>query len=177
MGQKTLGTIMKVMAEKAGLTDKKISNHSVRRTMCTTLLQEGVAPNIIAQLSGHKNIASLQHYSVASTSQQKDMSNLLQHIKTPTPTPSCTITKPKSPPHDTTTPTTPTSDTITCTPHTIQNTSPITPQTPTFTYTTPQTPTFTYTTPQPTPFPQFLEQSNLTGASVKLNVYYGKDKK
>ena len=108
MGPKTLGSVMKVLAENAGLTDKKISNHSVRHTMCTTLLQEGVAPNIIAQLSGHKNIGSLQHYSIASTSQQKDMSNILQGIKKPKQTPSCTISRPIPPSDQPSTPATPT---------------------------------------------------------------------
>ena len=80
MGHKVLGGVMKSMALKAGISGKKLSNHSLRRTMCTTLLQERVPPNLIAQLSGHKNVASLQHYSVASFSQQREMSHILQGV-------------------------------------------------------------------------------------------------
>lgn len=80
VGHKILASMLKVMANKAGLTHKKLSNHSLRRTMCTTLLQQRVPPNLIAQLSGHKNIASLQNYSVASFSQQKEMSHILQGV-------------------------------------------------------------------------------------------------
>ena len=65
------------MAERAGLVGK-YTNHSVRRTMCTQPYQKGVNPILIAQLSGHKNINSLSHYTTASMKQQREMSELLQ---------------------------------------------------------------------------------------------------
>ena len=46
--------------------------------MCTQLIQAGVEPVLIAQLSGHKNIASLSTYVTASLEQQEGMSNILQ---------------------------------------------------------------------------------------------------
>ena len=65
------------MATKAGLTGR-FTNHSVRRTMCTQLLRAGVAPTLIAQLSGQKNISSLSHYTSASVAQQEGMARVLQ---------------------------------------------------------------------------------------------------
>ena len=55
----------------------KISNHSVRKTAITTLLENNVDPLHVSQLSGHKNIESLNSYYVASKDQQKNMSNII----------------------------------------------------------------------------------------------------
>ena len=38
---------------------KKVSNHSVRKTSVGRLLEADVQPNFVAQLSGHKNLKSL----------------------------------------------------------------------------------------------------------------------
>ena len=98
MGQKLLSGVMKTMAHKAGLGDKRVSNHSVRKTMCTTLLQKNVPPTIIAQLSGHKNVASLSNYAVASGDQQKAMCAILQGRGTRSrPTSSAVSTAPPLP--------------------------------------------------------------------------------
>lgn len=65
-------------AKRAGLDgSKKITNHSARRTACSQLYQANVPPVMIAQILGHKNINSLQHYTEASEEQQLHMSNLL----------------------------------------------------------------------------------------------------
>ncbi len=77
MGPTRIGEIMSKIAERAGLVGK-YTNHSVRRTMCTQLYQKGVNPILIAQLSGHKNINSLSHYTTASMKQQHEMSAILQ---------------------------------------------------------------------------------------------------
>ena len=77
MGENTLGTMMSKMAKKAGLVGK-ITNHSLRRTSLTTLMQAGVPPTIVAQLSGHKNVGSLSRYTTASLQQQRMMSEILQ---------------------------------------------------------------------------------------------------
>ena len=65
------------MAKESGLTGK-ITYHSLRKTMCTTLLHKAVAPTMIMQLSGHKNMASVNNYAVASHQQQKYMCGLLK---------------------------------------------------------------------------------------------------
>ena len=77
MGHDKLGSIMKCMAQKAGLSNGKYTNHSVRKTMINQLLHAGVNPNIVIQLSGHKSLQSLQNYNVASLNQQKSMANIL----------------------------------------------------------------------------------------------------
>ncbi len=45
------------------------------------LLDAGVPHNTTAQLSGHKNIASLNRYSIASEDQQRQMSNILTGVQ------------------------------------------------------------------------------------------------
>ena len=77
MGHDRIGSIMARMAAKAGLQGR-FTNHSVRRTMCTQLMRAGVPPILVAQLTGHKNIASLSRYTTASLEQQQQMSSILQ---------------------------------------------------------------------------------------------------
>lgn len=80
LGPKLLGRKMKDMAERAGIQGRKLVNHSVRKTMCSNLLQKNVPPTLIAQLSGHKNIQSLSNYAVASLDQQREMCQILQNV-------------------------------------------------------------------------------------------------
>jgi hypothetical protein len=69
---------MSRMAKRAFLKGH-LTNHSVRHTMVTDLLHAGVAPSTICQLSGHKNVNSINNYAVASVAQQQDMCAILQH--------------------------------------------------------------------------------------------------
>jgi integrase len=78
MGVERLQKSMSRMAEAAGL-DGHYTNHSVRKTMCTQLLHAGIAPTNIIQLTGHKNVQSLNNYAVASRQQQKEMHDILLH--------------------------------------------------------------------------------------------------
>jgi hypothetical protein len=78
MGKNHLGKIMKEICAAAGLKGKK-TNHSIRKTMCTNLLHAGVPPTLIQQLSGHKNVQSLNNYATASENQQRDMCKILQN--------------------------------------------------------------------------------------------------
>ena len=64
-----LASLMKTMANQADLKER-FTYHSVRKTMCSNLLHSGVHPNDIAQLSGHKNAASLNSYATASKQKQ-----------------------------------------------------------------------------------------------------------
>ena len=59
MGANTLGSLMKRAATTSGLTNKRLTNHSVRKTCVTTLSKAGVAPNKIIQVTGHKSLASI----------------------------------------------------------------------------------------------------------------------
>ena len=76
MGKNSLGTMMKVTAEKAGIKGK-FTNHSTRRTSISQLMAHEVPPVVVAQLSGHKNIQSIMRYSTASRAQQEGMFKVL----------------------------------------------------------------------------------------------------
>ena len=66
------------MAEKAGLDAKNLTSHSGRKRMIQKLNDEGVPPTHIMQISGHKNVQSLNNYSTLSEWQEKkNMSNIL----------------------------------------------------------------------------------------------------
>ena len=85
MGVDRIGQIMSRMAKKAGLSGK-FSNHSVRRTMCNQLIRAGVHPNLVSQLTGHRNVSSLARYATASIDQQKKMCTILQSNSRPSTT-------------------------------------------------------------------------------------------
>ena len=63
------------MARNAGIKDK-LTNHSLRRMTCQNLLSSGISPTVVIQLTGHKNVNSLQNYVVADDKQQQNMSNI-----------------------------------------------------------------------------------------------------
>ena len=73
MGVNKLGSLMKSIATSAALDGKK-TNHSARKTMITRSIENNVPPLMVAQLSGHKNLKSLDSYAHASFNQQKAMS-------------------------------------------------------------------------------------------------------
>jgi len=76
LGIHSITNILSKMKKNANLSGK-LTNHSVRRTMCTDLVNAGVAPTVIAQLSGHKNVASISNYSTADTNMQKKLCKIL----------------------------------------------------------------------------------------------------
>ena len=69
------------MAEKAGLATK-FPNHSGRKTMMQTLVNQNFPPADIIQLSGHKNQQSVTQYSTVNESQQMEMSRTLSSVAT-----------------------------------------------------------------------------------------------
>ena len=73
VGVNKLNTLMKTMAQKAGLGP----NHSGRKTMIQTLVNNDVPPTDIMQLSGHKKVQSITSYSTVSQKQQLNMSHTL----------------------------------------------------------------------------------------------------
>ena len=73
LGKDSLGSFLKSMSDAARLTGRH-TNHSIRRTMISTLRKENVEPINIIGLAGQRNINSLDCYSSTSTEQQKDMS-------------------------------------------------------------------------------------------------------
>ena len=78
MGVNKLGnSLMKTMAEKSGLDNSLLTNHSSRKRMIQTLNDKNIPPSHIMQLSGHKNAQSINNYSHISQEQQKSMSRIL----------------------------------------------------------------------------------------------------
>ena len=63
MGSNKLNSLMKTMAEKAGLNAENLTNHSARKRMIQKLNDHEVPPTHIMQISGHKNVRSLNNYS------------------------------------------------------------------------------------------------------------------
>ena len=68
---------MKTMAERAGLDNSHLMNHSARKRIIQTLNDKDIPPGHIMQLSGHKNVQSINNYSHVSQEQQKSMSRIL----------------------------------------------------------------------------------------------------
>ena len=73
-------------------TNKKVSNHSVRKTSVGRLLEADVQPNFVAQLSGHKNLKSLDSYHSASLKRQREMSAIPNREPCTPPSPKSTST-------------------------------------------------------------------------------------
>ena len=84
MGKNTLGDLAKKMSEKAGLSGR-FTNHSGRKTAVTKLVNENVPVNQIMQLTGHRNVKSINDYSTASLKKQQEMSTILSKITKPQP--------------------------------------------------------------------------------------------
>ena len=76
LDENNLRAIMKNMAKQADLPGRK-TNHSARKSTCTKLLHAGLHPTTIQQLTGHRNVQSINNYAVASNEMQKKMSNIL----------------------------------------------------------------------------------------------------
>ena len=60
LGKNQIGIFLPEGAQKA--SEKKIANHSVRKTSISRLLDGGTPENSIAQLSGHKNAFYFGHF-------------------------------------------------------------------------------------------------------------------
>ncbi|CAC5359258.1 unnamed protein product [Mytilus coruscus] len=80
LSKNTLGDLAKKMFIKGGLTGRKV-NHSVRKTAVSSLLHSNVEATTVMQLTGHKNVASVNEYSSASLQQQQNISNILSDIR------------------------------------------------------------------------------------------------
>ena len=81
MGKNKLGKIVTTMATKAGLKGKLV-NHSIRKKTVQDLHNAGIAPSMICQVTGHKNVNSINNYAVADRNAQKRMSNILMDDET-----------------------------------------------------------------------------------------------
>ncbi|CAH3114587.1 unnamed protein product [Porites lobata] len=85
MGVNKLNSLMKTMADKAGFDEKRrLTNHSARKTMIQKLNDNNIPPTHIMQLSGHRNVQSVNNSSTVSNEQQKNMSLILSGNTTST---------------------------------------------------------------------------------------------
>ena len=82
MGQNKLNIVMKTMAEKRGLSSKRLTNYSARKRMIQNLNDSEMPPSRIMQLSGHRNFQSINNYNHISQQQQKNMSKILSATAT-----------------------------------------------------------------------------------------------
>jgi len=79
LGKNSLGNIASNMAAEAGFSGVKKTNHSARKTAIQTLLHQEVPPTSVMQLTGHKNVQSLNSYNSLSMDQQRNMSLTLSN--------------------------------------------------------------------------------------------------
>ena len=79
LGKNSIGKFLSKAAQRAGLPtqNKKVANHSVRKTGIGRLLNAGTQENFVCQLTGHKSLQSLTSYKSASLHHQRSMSNIL----------------------------------------------------------------------------------------------------
>ena len=76
LGKNLIGKFLVKAAKAAGFPGN-ISNHSVRKTCISRLMDAKFPENYVAQLSGHKNLKSLDAYKSASNTHQREMSMAL----------------------------------------------------------------------------------------------------
>ncbi|MES9905045.1 MAG: DUF3504 domain-containing protein, partial [Sedimenticola sp.] len=78
VGINKLGSMMKRMVAHAGLNaNKRLSNHSARKYLVQKLNDNNVPANQIMQITGHRNIGSINNYSHINHTQHKQISNIL----------------------------------------------------------------------------------------------------
>jgi len=81
IGVNKLSSLMKTMSANAGV--KGLTNHSARKHLIQKLTSAGIPPTHIMQISGHRNVASLNNYSRLSMEQKRDISNILAEDDAP----------------------------------------------------------------------------------------------
>ena len=76
LGKNEIGKLLKTAAQSAGLQGN-FTNHSVRKTCISRLMDAEVPINYVAQLSGHRNLKSLDSYKATYANYQRKMSLIL----------------------------------------------------------------------------------------------------
>ena len=80
MGQNTIGNIMKSMASCLK-TNKKLTNHSMRKTLVSKLKKSGQPRNVICEIIGHARESSLDDYDEINENQRKELSHIISGYK------------------------------------------------------------------------------------------------
>jgi type V secretory pathway adhesin AidA len=74
---------MKKMKECGKLDiNKQLTNHSARQYLLQKLRENNVEGTDTMQISGHKNVASINNYSTLSEERHKKISNILSNTET-----------------------------------------------------------------------------------------------
>ena len=76
LGKNEIGKLLTKAAQNAGLPGR-VTNHSVRKTCISRLLDSDVPEIYVTQLSRHRNLKSLDSYKSASIQHQRRMSSAL----------------------------------------------------------------------------------------------------
>ena len=61
MGVNKLNSLMKTMTDRAGVDNSHLTNHSARKRMTQTLNDKDIPPSHIMQLSGYRNVQSINN--------------------------------------------------------------------------------------------------------------------
>ena len=80
MGVNKLNSVMRDMTKAANIPTK--TNHSGRKTMIQKLQNSDIPPNQIIQISGHKNLQSVNNYSSLNGRQMENISQILSNPAT-----------------------------------------------------------------------------------------------
>ena len=79
MWTNTLGNLMRKMKENSPLhgTDKRMTNHSARKTVVKKLQKHGVQKSKITSITGHRSTKGLDSYDEGDENQQRILSNII----------------------------------------------------------------------------------------------------
>ena len=92
VGVNKLSNMMQRIASAAGIEgDKKFTNHSARKHLVQKLSENNVPANQIMQITGHRNIQSVNNYSHIDEKQHKNISKILSTPSSEMPGSSCTV--------------------------------------------------------------------------------------
>ena len=80
MGENTIGNIMKSMASCLK-TNKKLTNHSMRKTLVSKLKKSGQPRNVICEITGHARESSLDDYDEIDENLRKELSHIISGFK------------------------------------------------------------------------------------------------
>ena len=75
-GRNTIGTIMKSMASCLN-TNKKLTNHSMRKTLLSKLKSSGQPRNVICEITGRSRESSLDDYDQIDENQRRNLSHII----------------------------------------------------------------------------------------------------
>jgi hypothetical protein len=85
LGVNSLRSMMKNMVNASSqlqATKRKLVNHSTRKHLVQKLVNNNVPPTEIAQITGHKNVNTINNYSTVSVKKQQQISAILSGAST-----------------------------------------------------------------------------------------------